>query len=97
VTSIYSRVIVTADGTCVLPGIDFEGRRVRVHHRDRTHLVLHVSGGTGWGGVGMRAYAPAKFLVLRILAVSRTPASYLGSTGEELRTADVVFFDVTAR
>lgn len=93
-TSLYSRVIVLADGRCVVPGLDFEGRKVTVHHRTASHLVLHITGGSGWSGVGMRSYTPAKFIVLAIKKAGRKQAGYLGQVGEELHTTDVVEFDL---
>lgn len=101
-SSAATRMIITADGGVVFPGIDYEGRKVTVHHR-RGQLsgaaigdvvVLHITGGSGWGGVGSRSYAPAQFEVVRLKAKGRKDARYLGHVGQEWHYDHVVEFEI---
>ena len=89
-----SRLIIEAGGRVVFPGIDYESRRVTVHHRRGDVLVLHVTGGSGWGGVGMRSYTPAQFEVVRLKGKGRPGARYLGHVGEEWSYDHIVEFDI---
>lgn len=100
-----SRLIMMADGRVVFPGIDYEGRKITVHHRRGQDsglragdvLVLHVAGGSGWGGIGMRSYAPAQFEVVRLKGTGKSGASYLGYVGVEWHYEHIVEFDIKKR
>ena len=82
---LYTHPEIHADGTVTFRGLDFEGCKVHLHSRNLTHLVLKVTGGSGWAGRGARAYRRTHFIVLRI--VSEKP----------LRTEEVVQFDLRPR
>jgi len=97
-----SRLIITSEGRVVFPGIDYEARKVTVHHRRGQLsgpsagdvLVLHVTGGSGWGGVGMRSYAAAQFEVVRLKGKGKNDARYLGHVGVEWSYEHIVEFDI---
>lgn len=65
-SDIYSNPEVKLDGTVRFPGLDFEGSKLTLHQQTADAMIVHVSGGSGWNGVGQpRAYSPAHFIVLR--------------------------------
>lgn len=53
------------DGSVTFPGVDFEGRKLSVHYRNRFTLVVKVTGGSGWAGRGERSYRGAEFIVMQ--------------------------------
>lgn len=88
-----SRLIVAADGKVVVPGLDYEGRALHVHERNRQYIVVKISSGSGWSGVGMpRCYVPARFDVYRITGKSKANVKYMGVTGEEIPIEHVIDF-----
>lgn len=97
-----TRMIVTTDSRVVFPGMDYEGRKVTIHHRRGQEsgaqvgdvVVLHITGGSGWGGVGMRSYSPAQFEVVRLKAKGKKDTRYLGHVGQEWHYEHIVEFDI---
>lgn len=88
-----SRVIIKKDGTVIFPGLDYEGRKLTVHERQGDILIVHVTGGSGWGGIGMRSYAPASFDVIRLIGKGQR-STYLGNDGEQYAIENIVSFEI---
>jgi len=88
-----SRVIIQDDGRVIFPGIDFEGRKCTVHEKRGDFLIVHITGGSGWGGVGMRSYAAASFDVVKLIGRPK-PVTYLGEKGVQYSIENVVSFEI---
>jgi hypothetical protein len=90
-----NRLIVTPDGKVVIPGMDYEGRKLTVHQRSRDYLIVKVSSGTGWSGnYQPRRYVAAMFEVYRITGKSKPNGVYLGTRGEEIPVDQLIDFPV---
>ena len=89
-----SRLLIKDDGSVVFPGIDYEGRRPTVHERSGDVLVIHITGGSGWGGVGMRSYSPAQFEVVRLKGKPKKRSRYMNEVGEEWAFEHLATFDI---
>lgn len=89
-----ARVVLYPDGRIEFPGIGYEGCKPTLHTRIGDVVVVHISGGGYWSGVGQpRAYAPARFEVIKLKGKGKK-TRYMSSDCEEFAYEYIVDFEI---
>jgi hypothetical protein len=86
----FTVVIRPGADTVETPGVNFGGR-VRLVHRREKHAVLHVRGGSHWGGIGSRGSHPSSWMLVHVEDVTVSATQSL--TGRAFTRTRVVVLE----